>query len=367
LLAALTGAPYAGRYYLHLSFAFSTVDTFFQFRSPEVADHCHTDLQQEGSMVQANTRWNGTDGSHLDFIDYFMPGMQLTYASGKLHHTLKAELEVERPWIGMLYQFDGALHSKACARRPMTLANGQQNIVGDETNANFYTFQPQDKDYQTFTVHLTHEFFHQLVSSNAEWMGVHERWLSRAEPFVMQPNGLAATPTAQVLIQQIANCPYSGPLKKMFVEARFLDLFIEQQEQFARMVTRMSTKERDLFYGIRAYLDQHYVNPPSLLDLARQFGTNDFKLKKGFKQLFGTTVFGYVAERRLTVAQQLLTLTDQPVQLVAESVGFANQAHFATAFRKKFGVSPSQVRRNPAMHKAAEASLKAGAPAMFAA
>ncbi|RTQ48616.1 AraC family transcriptional regulator [Hymenobacter gummosus] len=104
-----------------------------------------------------------------------------------------------------------------------------------------------------------------------------------------------------------------------------------------------------------------------LLELARLFGTNDFKLKKGFRQLFDTTVFGYVAEKRLTVAQQLLTLTDQPVQDIAESVGFTNAAHFATAFRKKFGVAPSQVRRSPAMHKAAEASLKASHATMFAA
>jgi AraC-like DNA-binding protein len=55
------------------------------------------------------------------------------------------------------------------------------------------------------------------------------------------------------------------------------------------------------------------------------------------------------------------------VQDIAESVGFSNAAHFTTAFKRKFGVAPSQVRRNPAMHKAAEASLKAGQPAIWAA
>jgi AraC-like DNA-binding protein len=63
--------------------------------------------------------------------------------------------------------------------------------------------------------------------------------------------------------------------------------------------------------------------------------------------LFGTTVFGYIAEQRLRVALQLLTLTEQPVQEVAESVGFSSPAHFTTAFRRKFGLTPSQVRRVP--------------------
>ena len=52
----------------------------------------------------------------------------------------------------------------------------------------------------------------------------------------------------------------------------------------------------------------------------------------------------YVAERRLTVAHQHIVLTDQPVQEVAETVGFSNPAHFATAFRRRFGPRPPPVR-----------------------
>ncbi|GAB2953209.1 AraC family transcriptional regulator [Hymenobacter coalescens] len=343
------------------------MDTFFDITSAEITEHCQTELQQDGDLVQARTLWSGPNGGSLTFTDYFLDGFQLGHMGGQLLQPLQAELNVQQPWIGMLYQFDGQLHSRQCARRPMSLGSSRQNIVGDETTRNNYTFQPQAQNYQLFSVHLTHDCFHKLIASNAEWLGLHERWLSRPDPFVMLPDGLLATPAAQVAIQQIVNCPYSGPLKKMFLEARFLDLFIAQQEEFARVVTRLSTKERDLFYGIRNYLDEHYVNPPSLLELARQFGTNDFKLKKGFKQLFDTTVFGYVAEKRLTVAQQLLTLTDQPVQEIADSVGFTNPAHFATAFKRKFGVAPSQVRRNPAMHKAAEAQLKARPAGMMVA
>ncbi|MCC3156194.1 AraC family transcriptional regulator [Hymenobacter sp. 15J16-1T3B] len=343
------------------------MDTFFDISTAEIADHCRTEMQQETGLLQARTHWQGPRGGQLTFTDYFLDGFQLGHMSGRLTEPLRAELNVHQPWVGMLYQLEGDLHSKSCARRPLRLGANRQNVVGDETTRNHYTFQPQQEAYQLFSVHLTHECFHKLIGSNAEWLGVHERWLSRPDPFVMLPDGLLATPAAQIAIQQILNCPYSGPLKKMFLEARFLDLFIAQQEEFTRAVTRLSSPERDLFYGIRHYLDEHYANPPSLLELARLFGTNDFKLKKGFRQLFGTTVFGYVAERRLTVAQQLLSLTDQPVQEIAESVGFANPAHFATAFRKKFGVAPSQVRRDPALIKAAAENVELKAASMLVA
>ncbi|RAK63157.1 helix-turn-helix transcriptional regulator [Hymenobacter edaphi] len=336
------------------------MDTFFDISTAEVTDHCQTQLQQHAGLLEAHTVWTGpNNGGQLTFTDYFLDGLQLTNMSGRLARPLQAELNVHQPWVGMLYHFNGSVRSRQCARRPLHLGSGRQNIVGDETTRNHYTFQPQDEEYQFFTVHLTHEFFQQLLTGNAEWLGLHERWLSRRDAFVMMPDGLQTSPAAQVAIQQIVNCPYSGPLKKLFLEARFLDLFMAQQEEFARSVTRLSSKERDLFHGIRQYLDEHYANPPSLLTLARLFGTNDFKLKRGFRQLFNTTVFGYVAERRLAVAQQLLTLTDQPVQDIAEAVGFSNPAHFTTAFRKKFGVAPSQVRRNPALLKAAAENAEA--------
>lgn len=327
------------------------MDTFFHILTPEVADHCQTELEQDAGVVKARTVWSGTNGDQLTFHDYFLDGFQLTNFTGRLTQPLQAELEVHRPWIGMLFHFNGSVVSRQCALKPLHLANGQHSLVGDETTRNHYSFRPQDEAYQFFTVHLTHEFFQKLLTGNAEWLGLHDRWLSRPDPFALAPAGIQASPMAQLAIQQIIGCPYTGALRKMFLEARFLDLFVAQHEAFAHTITRLSSKERDLFYGIRQYLDEHYAQPPSLLELARLFGTNDFKLKKGFRQLFGTTVFGYVAERRLAVAQQLLLCSGQSIQEIAESVGFANPAHFATAFRKKFGVPPTQVRRDPALLK----------------
>ena len=186
-----------------------------------------------------------------------------------------------------------------------------------------------------------------MIANSPERMSMHEKHLGRTEPFVMLPPETGASTTQRILIQQIVQCPYTGALKKTFLEARVTDLLLEPQVELGRRMPRLSGPERDLFYRIRDFLDQHYAAPPSLLKLAHLFGTNDYKLKKGFRQLFGTTVFGYIAEQRLRAAEQLLTLTERPIQEVAESVGFTNPAHFTTAFRRKFGLTPSQIRREP--------------------
>jgi len=320
------------------------MEPFYQVRTAEFTDNCHTTLHQQTGLLEATTAWQ-RGGSQAVFSDYFLDGFQLTSLTGNLAQPLQLELAVEKPWLAMLYQLEGQIDSKACALRPLHIGQSYQNMMADDAPTNFYTFQGQQ--HTCFSVHITRELFEQLVTSNEEWLGLHSQQLDRPEPFVMLPEGVAISPQQRALIQQIINCPYSGTLKRMFLEARFLDLFIEQQMQLVQLQARATSRDREIMYAVRDFLDVNYAEPPSLLALARQFGTNDFKLKKGFRELFGTTVFGYIAERRLTVAYQLLTLTDQPVQEVAEVVGFNNPAHFATAFRRKFGLRPSQVRRAP--------------------
>lgn len=85
---------------------------------------------------------------------------------------------------------------------------------------------------------------------------------------------------------------------------------------------------------------QRLANPPSLMSLARQVGLNDRKLKQGFRQVFGTTAFGYLHNHRMEQARSLLLENQLSVTAVAHSVGYTNLCAFSTAFRKKFGVSP---------------------------
>jgi len=323
------------------------MEPFFQFRTAELLDKGQTDLQVQNGLLHAETKWTSLFNGSLRCTDYLMEGVQMSYMTGQLDGGLQAELLVERPWIAFYYQLEGDMASRKCALRPLHVGTGQQNVMGDEAPVNTYTFRGQQERFSSFCLHLTPKFFTDMIACNIEWLPRHEKHLGRNEPFVMMPPGTPINLMQRTIIEQVVQCSYSGPLKKMFLEARILDLFMEQQAELGRRLPRMSSRERDLFYCIRDFLDQNYADPPSLLELARMFGTNDFKLKKGFRQLFGTTVFGYIAEQRLRVAQQLLTLTEQPIQEVAESVGFTNPAHFTTAFRRKFGITPSHIRRVP--------------------
>ncbi len=79
------------------------------------------------------------------------------------------------------------------------------------------------------------------------------------------------------------------------------------------------------------------------MELSRRVNLNDFKLKKGFRQVFGTSVFGYLRQVRMEQARMLLEQARMNVTQVALNVGYANPSHFAAAFKGQFGINPGGV------------------------
>lgn len=73
-------------------------------------------------------------------------------------------------------------------------------------------------------------------------------------------------------------------------------------------------------------------------------GTNECTLKAGFKEAFRTTVFNYLFDYRMNIAIHYLLDTNKSIGEVAGLVGYEHQAHFCTAFKRKFNVTPSEYR-----------------------
>ncbi|RAJ19204.1 AraC-like DNA-binding protein [Gelidibacter algens] len=85
---------------------------------------------------------------------------------------------------------------------------------------------------------------------------------------------------------------------------------------------------------------------PSLKDFALQIGTNEFKLKYGFKELYGTTVHRFLMQERLRNAQMMIQYSDVSLKSIAYKVRFKSMPHFSRSFKKRYGYSPSALRNN---------------------
>ncbi|PZD72627.1 Regulatory protein PchR [Acaryochloris thomasi RCC1774] len=145
------------------------------------------------------------------------------------------------------------------------------------------------------------------------------------------------------LLQQILHCPYMGMTQALYLESKALELLalqLDQWPQQALSASQLPIDEVERLHQAQELLIRNADNPPLLVELARQVGLNDRKLKQGFRQLFGTTVFGYLQDYRMKQAKQLLEEERLTVAAIATSVGYRNPEAFSTAFRRKFSVSP---------------------------
>ncbi|MEM7062517.1 MAG: AraC family transcriptional regulator [Cyanobacteria bacterium P01_B01_bin.77] len=158
----------------------------------------------------------------------------------------------------------------------------------------------------------------------------------------------AKTPAMTIALNQILHCPYQGLTKRLYVESKALELIALQLDQLHQDRPYISSplKPRDVarIYLARDILIRNLEHPPSLLTLAKQSDINSFKLKQGFRQIFNTTVFGYLRTQRMEEAKRLLELGDLNVTQVAQAVGYAHPGKFAAAFKKKFGITPKVLK-----------------------
>ncbi len=87
-------------------------------------------------------------------------------------------------------------------------------------------------------------------------------------------------------------------------------------------------------------LEQNLSGSHLLAQISKQVHLNEFKMKKGFRQYYQTTVFGYLRQKRIERASHLLTENKSTVIEVAQTVGYSNPSHFSRAFRNTFGLNP---------------------------
>lgn len=151
--------------------------------------------------------------------------------------------------------------------------------------------------------------------------------------------------SAAQLVRAMFTTPYIGAARTLFLESCALALLAAQIDAEARPnASSRDLAERRQMQQARTWIDEHLDDPPSIIALARIVGVNDFKLKRSFKAAYGTTVFGYVRQRRMERAAAHLH-EGRSVTSSAEAAGYVCPRCFADAFRRHFGMLPSEVTR----------------------
>lgn len=98
---------------------------------------------------------------------------------------------------------------------------------------------------------------------------------------------------------------------------------------------------------IREFIIKNFTEPlPTIRQLAKQFGTNDFILKDSFSKTYGCGIYQFYTDVRLDFAYMLVMSTSEKIYPICCQSGFNDYTSFLKSFKKKFGKSPAAFRSN---------------------
>ncbi len=146
------------------------------------------------------------------------------------------------------------------------------------------------------------------------------------------------------LFDQITKSDWEEESKKYYLELKMKELFLClhlcQQEKPTAESSKFSQEQVEKIVTAHALLIENYKNPPTIKVLARSVLLNELQLKKGFKELYGKTIRGFVIELRMEKAKSLLE--KYTVNEMAGILGYKSVPHFINTFKKYYGYTPKQ-------------------------
>ncbi|WP_414620437.1 helix-turn-helix transcriptional regulator [Calothrix sp. CCY 0018] len=275
-------------------------------------------------------------------------GLELAIENNQLHDDLIVECPERQHLLEFTFQISGSSSDK------FVYANAGEYYFYGSGIAPHEQCQTSSKHQNLIVnVHVEPELFCCFIGENKSDIQKQLSYLVRNDnqEYYYCSKG-KTTAQMQVALQQILQCPYEKITKKIFLESKILELMallIEQTQQPKLTKTcsqKFNSEDLERLHYAKEILQRGFENPPSLIELAHQVGLNDYKLKLGFREVFQTTVFGYLQDYRMELAKRLLAERTISVQQVARKVGYAHAGYFSAAFKRKYGVNPKLYQKN---------------------
>lgn len=280
--------------------------------------------------------------------DIFLENMWINHSKVSIKERLKFKFNYDFPMVLLQFVLSSNGIQEKISKEPKTHlyeAKKQSTLFSEALNGVHEHFA---SDYvELLRIHLKPDFFVQILPDTV-FFEPYRRKIAQKEFFRLSDTDMPISPAMLVLLKGIVEIKSKGAYKKWILEAKVIELVSLQLEQYELhcrpLVLGQRNKHKDsgrMFLAQEIIL-KHLQSPLSIPELARTIGTNECYLKRSFKEVFGTTVFGYIHSARMEQAKELLENEKGNIHQIAEMVGYKNANHFSQAFKKHFGTQPTK-------------------------
>jgi AraC family transcriptional regulator, transcriptional activator of the genes for pyochelin and ferripyochelin receptors len=227
------------------------------------------------------------------------------------------------------------------------IQEGEANIIY-APNGQFTHYYKKAKEYISLDLFFPHE---QLSKWRSLFPAL-EQFVTRIEnlqPALLTDKSLRITASIFSIIHDIIHCQYDQPYHHLFYENKAsLLLFLLLVQTIEPVKDTWHLEDNSQINSIlqaKSIITNDSCFHYSIPQIAKEVGLNQLKLKKGFKQVFGVGLYGFLLKIRMEKAKEMLELTSQPVKDISSFIGYQSTSSFIKVFKKRYGHSPYAWRR----------------------
>ena len=185
--------------------------------------------------------------------------------------------------------------------------------------------------------------FHSLLSEDAD----HIHFLSAENNTKKYYDTRPISPAMSVVLSQILETKLHESIETLYFKGKvyeLLSLFFNKSEDADVEQCPFLIDEENVrkIRKAKEIIISHMTEPPTLQELSAEIGLNIKKLKEGFKQIYGDTVYGYLLDHKMNEARSMLNSRQYNINEISLKLGYSTSSHFIAAFKKKFGTTPKK-------------------------
>jgi len=313
--------------------------------------HSHFDIDlfnRDNSGIAEHEKQFNTANGQGSFRKFTFKNIHLCYGDVRLNKNFFIGITFPAPVIEMYFSVLGSSVLKAENGSEYHFAGNQHNLIFCP-DKEYLIGSPDEKETSyTFHIIFPEQYFLSLVNKVYPVLNSFSTEMLKRQFALLSQNNMPIIPEMNSILQEMMTCKRQGMLKTLFLEAKIIKLIMLQLEQFEQLEHNATNwlKNHDIekIHYVKALMDINISKSFSIRELSREAGINDFKLKKGFKEIFGTTVFGYLKDIRMLRAKRMLLENATPIADIALFCGYKFVQNFTKAFKKEFGTTPDKFR-----------------------
>ena len=285
------------------------------------------------------------------WIIEFRPGFQLIIGEVNPFEDLLISLEEESMQFGVAICVSGKMRGTFRGQKDtLTMDQGQNSICFTPRSMKTMEYQGNQTN-RGVTVRIEPRLLNTYLEGGSGHISDLRHIVDKTSASYYSRIGPATT-SMRMTVHQILHCSYHDSIKQMYLESKAMELITHQLAQLAgvgsahKRPASLHADDIERIHQAKDILVRDFQHPPTIQELSRMVSINDFKLKKGFRQIYGTTIYGYLLDHRFEYARHLLEEGRMNVSEVAYAIGYSKLDHFYRSFKKRFGITPGAYRRD---------------------